>query len=417
MTQPHTAPLISSSRIILIAGLIQFVNVTDFMMVMPLGPDFAKALGIPLNNIGIIGGAYTLSAAIMGLISALFLDQYARKKALIFCLLGLTLATLVGAVVWDTTSMVVARIVAGAFGGPLTSLSVSLVADWIAPAERGRAMGKVMGGFALASVLGVPFGLELAHFVSWHAPFIATGLFGLAVTALVWRILPYYAPLEAPKPLAQRANELRSMMRSPLALNAYAVMGLITFGGFLIIPNISGHLQKNLHYPREYIALLYLLGGTLSFFGMRFAGKLIDKTSATQTAWLFTGALVMAISTGFIFFPSALPIPVIFALFMVASSGRMVCAQTMSSKIPSPEHRVAFMSIQSAVMHFASATGAYCSSLILVEHDGMLLNVPTIGCMSFACALLVPCLFWYAERRLRHTRVFASALEIPTHGG
>lgn len=416
MTQPTTLPSISSGRIILIAGLIQFVNVTDFMMVMPLGPDFAKALGIPLHDIGIVGGAYTLSAAIVGLISALYLDQYARKKALIFCLLGLTMATLLGALVWDKTGMVVARMIAGAFGGPLTSLSVSLVADWVAPAKRGRAMGKVMGGFALASVLGVPFGLELARLVSWHAPFVITGLFGLGVSALVWRILPYYPPLEKAKPLAQRAHELGMMIRSRLALNAYAVIGMVTFGGFLIIPNISGHLQENLHYPREYIALLYLLGGALSFFGMRFAGKLVDRTCATHTAWLFTAALTVAIATGFIFYPTIVPVPVIFALFMVSSSGRMVCVQTLSSKIPSPEHRGAFMSIQSAVMHFASAAGAYCSSRILTEHAGVLLNIPIIGYVSLACALTVPCLLWLAERQLRNKRADTSTLEIPTHG-
>lgn len=307
--------------------------------------------------------------------------------------------------------MIAARLIAGAFGGPLTSLCVSLVADCIAPAERGRAMGKVMGGFALASVLGVPFGLELARLVSWHTPFITTGLFGLAVCALVWRTLPYYPPLEHTKPLTQRVHELGAMLRSTLALNAYAIMGLATFGGFIIIPNISGHLQLNLHYPREYIGLLYLLGGALSFFGMRYAGKLVDRTSATHTAWLFTSALAVAIVTGFIVFPSLLPVPVIFALFMVASSGRMVCAQTLSSKIPSPEHRGAFMSIQSAAMHFSSALGAYCSSLILVERNGALLNMPTVGFISLACALIVPCLFWVAERQLRRARPSPSAAE------
>ena len=40
--------------------------------------------------------------------------------------------------------MIAVRMLAGAFGGPLSSLSVALIADWVPPAERGRAMGKVM---------------------------------------------------------------------------------------------------------------------------------------------------------------------------------------------------------------------------------------------------------------------------------
>jgi len=35
---------------VFILGAIQFVNILDFMIVMPLGPDFARALGSLLND-------------------------------------------------------------------------------------------------------------------------------------------------------------------------------------------------------------------------------------------------------------------------------------------------------------------------------------------------------------------------------
>jgi hypothetical protein len=40
------------SSIIAVVGAIQFVNILDFMMVMPLGPDFATELGIPTSHLG-----------------------------------------------------------------------------------------------------------------------------------------------------------------------------------------------------------------------------------------------------------------------------------------------------------------------------------------------------------------------------
>ena len=46
---PETIPtftLAEERKVIVVLGVIQFVNVLDFMMVMPLGPDFAGALGI-----------------------------------------------------------------------------------------------------------------------------------------------------------------------------------------------------------------------------------------------------------------------------------------------------------------------------------------------------------------------------------
>ncbi len=40
---------ISERMVVFLVGAVQFVNVLDFVMVMPMGPDFALALGIPTS--------------------------------------------------------------------------------------------------------------------------------------------------------------------------------------------------------------------------------------------------------------------------------------------------------------------------------------------------------------------------------
>lgn len=399
---------IKEGRVILIATLIQFVNILDFMMVMPLGPDFAKSLNIPAHDIGLIGGIYTFAASIVGLLVALFLDQFPRKNAIIFTLIGLSLATLSGAIVWNKESMIVSRLIAGAFGGPLTALSISLVADYIPPQRRGIAMGKVMGGFSLASVIGVPFGLELSRIFSWHMPFITTGILGIIITIITYKLLPYHKPyLKSSDPLFTRFKNLLKILESKLALSAYAFMGLSMASAFIIIPNISAHLQTNLNYPRQNLGLLYFFGGIISFFTMRLAGKLVDKYSATRTVLFFSALLIVAISAGFVWYENivpTVPILIIFICFMVAMTGRSVCAQTLSSKIPSAQQRGAYMSLQSSITHMASALGAYYSSLILVDDGNKLVNVSTIGLTSIALTLIVPLLFFYAERGLKSRR-------------
>jgi MFS family permease len=73
---------LSERRLLFLVGAVQFVNVLDFMMVMPLGPDFAASLGIPVARLGIVGGSYTVAAAAAGLAGAFFLDRFDRRKAL-----------------------------------------------------------------------------------------------------------------------------------------------------------------------------------------------------------------------------------------------------------------------------------------------------------------------------------------------
>src|SRR6185369_10529728 len=108
----------SERLIVFLVGAVQFVNILDFMMVMPLGPDFARALGIHTSNLGIVGGSYTAAAAIAGLVGALFLDRFDRRKALAVAMLGLVTGTAAGGFAVDLRSLVAARVLAGAFGGP-----------------------------------------------------------------------------------------------------------------------------------------------------------------------------------------------------------------------------------------------------------------------------------------------------------
>jgi predicted MFS family arabinose efflux permease len=180
----------SERAIVFCVGAVQFVNILDFMMVMPLGPDFAAALDIPMSQIGYVGGSYTAAASISGLAGAFFLDRFDRRNALAVAMLGLVLGTLSGAFARGLGTLMLARIVAGAFGGPATSLAYSIIADVIPAERRGRAMGAVMGAFSIASILGVPAGLELAQRGGWKMPFIAVALFGAVLGTYAYVTLP-----------------------------------------------------------------------------------------------------------------------------------------------------------------------------------------------------------------------------------
>src|SRR5205814_9801503 len=83
-------------NIVLLVAAVQFINILDFVMVMPMGPDFAAALGIPASRLGLIGGAYTASAAFSGLAGSFFLDRFDRRPALGIAMLGLVISTAMG---------------------------------------------------------------------------------------------------------------------------------------------------------------------------------------------------------------------------------------------------------------------------------------------------------------------------------
>jgi predicted MFS family arabinose efflux permease len=261
-------------RVVALVTLLQFINIMDFMMVMPLGPDFALALGMDMSHVGIVAGSYTLAAALVALFGARYLDRFDRRPALAIAIAGLSVATLAAALAWDLYSLVAARMAAGFFGGPATSLALSSMIDVVPPERRGRAMAIVMASFSAASVLGVPFGLELARWFGWQAPFIAVGSAGLVLAALSFRWLPRLRDhLEGPA----ATDTLTRFLWRPVVRESLAVVALTMFGAFLLIPHLSAYFQFNMDYPRERIGLLYLVGGAVSFVLMQLAGRSIDR--------------------------------------------------------------------------------------------------------------------------------------------
>jgi predicted MFS family arabinose efflux permease len=383
-------PRLSERTLLFLVGAVQFVNILDFMMVMPLGPDFAAALGIPASDLGLIGGAYTFSAAISGVAAAGFLDRFDRRRALAVAMLGLVVATAAGGLATGLGTMVAARVAAGAFGGPATSLSLSIVADLIPVERRGKALGAVMGAFSVASVLGVPAGLELAHQGGWRFPFFAVAALGLLVAGgSVFLMPPMAAHLARAR--ASATGPAPALFSQPVAMLSLACSATSMMSGFAIIPNIAAHLQFDLGYPRQGLGGLYMAGGAVSFLVLRLAGRWVDQVGAPRVAAAGTAIFIAVLLVAFAYPPAGLPVVVAFVAFMIGNSLRNVSVNTLSSRVPGPAERARFMSAQSAVQHLASSVGAGLSTqLLTVGPDGRLGGIRTLAFFSGAVALLLP---------------------------
>lgn len=378
--------------IIAVVGAVQFVNILDFMMVMPMGPDFAVGLGIPTSQLGLIGGSYTAAGAVAGLLGIVALDRFARRSALIVCLLGLAVGTALGAFATDLTTLMLARIVAGLFGGPATSLALAIVTDVVPAERRGRAMGAVMGAFSAASVLGVPLGLELARLTSWRGPFFVVAGLGALIALLARVFLPvldgHVAARTGGRAPPVDAVRLRRMLSRPEVHLAGLLVAATNFSSFLVIPNLSALLQLNLGYPRDQLGVLYLVGGAISFFTMRGAGRLVDRYGSVRLIATSAFVVSVALVAMGILETHVLPTVVFFALFMVFQSARNVSLQTLASKVPEPDERAGYQSIQSAIQHAAAAAGAVLSSTMLTEVGGRLEGMPTLCVTSILVAAL-----------------------------
>lgn len=353
--------------LLFILACINFTHIVDFMIMMPLGPQLMQIFNISPRHFGFIVSAYGLSAGISGFLAAFFVDNYDRKKVVLFAYIGFVIGTFACAFAPTHQFLIVARVIAGTFGGLIGAQVMSIVADTFDYQRRATAMGFITTAFSVASVVGIPAGLFLANHLGWHTPFLVVGSLGLIVIFLIIRFVP---PIdkhlknreEKPNPLAVITN----ILKNPNQLRALWLSVTIMLGHFSIIPYISPTLVANVGFSQSNIFLIYLVGGLLTIFSAPMVGKLADKKGKYPVFVTFAILSLIPIYLITHMFTGALwAILFVSGIFFVFSNGRMIPTQAMISNVVSPQQRGSFMAINSSLQLFAQAIAANIGGFII----------------------------------------------------
>jgi predicted MFS family arabinose efflux permease len=369
---------------------IQFTHILDFMIMMPLGPQFTALFGISNAQFGLLVSAYTLSAGFSGLMAATYIDRFSRKQLLLGMYTLFGLATLACALAPDYVWLMAARLAAGLFGGVLSALSQTIVADVIPFERRGRAMSVVMTSFSVSTVAGVPLGLFLAAHFNWHAPFVGiAALVGLLALG-AWQTLPR---LDSHLHHPERVSVWRGIgqvLAEPNHLKAFAVSGLMMFAAFTVIPYITIYLQSNAGMQAAEVPWIYLCGGVATLLSARYFGRLTDRVGKVQMFQRLALAVTVPLMATTL--SQGLPLwglLVISTLLFTVMSGRMIPGMAMISSAALPRLRGTFMTLNSAVQSASMGLAALVAGLIIGrDAQGQLTLYWVAGLLGVVASLL-----------------------------
>jgi len=384
--------------LLLILALVQFTNVMDFMIIMPLGNQMMKFFDISPQQFGFIVSAYTITAGLVGFAGAFFIDNFDRRKLLLAAYFGFILGTLSCAFATNFEMMLAARILTGVFGGVLGTLVLSIVGDAIPNERRGRAMGFVTAGFSLASVFGIPFGNFLASMYSWHAPFLFIAGAGVLIAVGIMNYIPSMNahirnrssrpdPFQVLKNLFENNNQRRALL----------LMSLMMLSQFTIVPFLAAFMEKNVGFEQQEITYIYLFGGLCTVFTSPLVGKLSDKIGRHI---VFAVAAILSLIPIFLVtnMTEAWPIwgaLLVTSFFFIVINGRIVPAMAMITSTTEPQTRGSFMSFNSSVQQLSAGIAAFIAGSIVTEKGGHLQNYHFAGYLAMAACVLS---IWAATR-------------------
>jgi DHA1 family inner membrane transport protein len=163
---------------------------TGEFAIMGLLPDVATTYGVTVPQAGYVITAYALGVVIGAPIIAVLAARMTRRT-LLLGLMGLfALGNILSALAPDFLSFTVLRFITGLPHGAYFGVA-ALVAASMAPIhKRARAVGRVMLGLTIATLLGTPLATFFGQMLSWRAAFMLVGGIGLLTVALLWLFQP-----------------------------------------------------------------------------------------------------------------------------------------------------------------------------------------------------------------------------------
>jgi predicted MFS family arabinose efflux permease len=379
--------------------------VLDFMVLSPLGALVIPTLKITTAQFGLIVSAYAFSAGLSGFLTAGFADRFDRKKLLLFFYCGFLIGTLLCGLASDYHLLLLARMVTGVFAGVVGSISFAIVTDLFPLEMRGRVMGVIQTSFAASSVLGIPLALLLSTRWGWNAPFFMI----VAVCAVVGGMIFIYM-----RPVAEHLKHHPD--RSPLHhlihtvsnrvyLQGFATTGLLTVGGFMLMPFMSVFIVHNVGLPVGQLPLLYLITGAFSIVSGPLIGRASDALGKFKVfAFGCVVTIVMVVIYTHLHFNPLWVLVVTVVLLQVGIFSRMISASALMSALPKPADRGSYMSISSSLQQVSGGISSIVAGLIVVQTpEGPLLHFDTVGYVLVCTTLLSLALMYLIDRRIKGT--------------
>lgn len=333
-----------------------------------------------------------MSAGFSGFIAAFFVDNFDRKKILLFGYIGFLLGTIACGVSPNYHILLISRTIAGLFGGLIGAQVLSIVSDIFSFEQRGKAMGTIMSAFALASSIGVPFALYLANLISWHAPFLLVGFLGVFIVPLIVKYLPAMnAHLKNVQQKKANFDSLLLIINNKKLMLILLFSSLMMMGHFIIIPFINPYMVFNNGYSKNITPLIYMVGGLSSFASSYFLGKLSDKHGKLK---VFGVCVLLSLPLViFVTHVPAIPFWIVlvgFGIWFIVSTGRGISGSALISNSVDAKYRGSFMSFVSSVQQWGTSLASFIAGLIVVKDaNNKILHYKYLGYLSVLILLII----------------------------
>lgn len=292
-SQPNPAPKKqNSSKVIIVLSVCMSLQVTSFVMIMPLFARRFNELGAGVEALGISAMAYAITSTIAAPFMGALADRIGRRPIILLSLAAYAAAFTGYLFAQSPVIFILFRGLAGVFTAGLNPAITGLAADlapkdrraqWISYITSGASFGWIAGPIAGGMIFD-RWGYSTALTVSIATAVITLILAFLAVPES--RTAKIYALREAATSTTEKPANLRSYLQGlrsslPSSLPTFSVLLLITFAVFFawafIEPRATFYVYNELGWSSSRLGLAMSTYGIAMTLGELTLGRVSDR--------------------------------------------------------------------------------------------------------------------------------------------
>jgi predicted MFS family arabinose efflux permease len=349
-------------------GLIARLSLIGFIVALasratdPIIPPIAHDIGVDPNAVALLTTAFALPFALVQPVLGPVGDMVGKVRVMIACLAVTILAMLASGLAQNFTTLMVARIVAGAAAGGIFPVGIAVIGDLVPVKERQVAIGRWLTAVITGNLLGSSLAGVVGDLVGWRGVFFvitALGVVALGVAMVSLRKAARAKPAQLSLSGFSRGyGSVFANPRAKVCFSAVFVEGIVIFGLFPFVALLLLAAGE----PRASIAGAVIAGFSLG--GVIYALAVPRLVARWRTDQLMIGGGVLAaFALAIVSFDPVWP--VLFAAFTLLGFGfyTMHASIQVTATELAPSARGAAMSLHSFSFFMGHASGPVLYSL------------------------------------------------------
>lgn len=326
---------------------------------MGLEPEMAQTSGVNIATAGQYISAYAIGVVIGAPILAVATAKLPRKYVLIALMLFYALANIATSFVASYQSLILLRFISGLPHGIYFGVAAIAASSMVEMKDRPKAVGSVMLGLTIATVIGAPGGTWVGQLFGWQVTFILVGIIALACCFMIWKYLPFVPTALGVSPLTELVALKQKQVWFMLATVATGFAGLFAVFTYIkpILMNVSG-------IPLTWVPIVMPLFGIGMVVGNIYGPKIAVKIGTMK---MIFWSMLWSSSIFFLFFFFAHhSLTAALGCFLVGTSFACIPSiQTRIMDVAKDAQTLAGSLIQSA-FNVANAMGAAAGGVVLM---------------------------------------------------